>query len=269
MRQFPEAAPLWDSLGGVTFEWPVERSLLPALPELTDPPSAEYTAALAERDAAEALAIQVLWALSGRQFGLRTIVTRPCRSPLPHELFGREGGTVLTSYVLSWEGPLGWVTWPCGCNGPCREIGPNMVHLPGPVAEIVSVEIGGAVIDQSQWKIEGNVLYRLTAPWPVQDLNRPLGDANTWGVTYKLGLPVPGGVAALTGLLAKEFIDATDNKGQCRLPRTVTTASRQGVTYRVYDPAAIYGNGKTGLAEIDMWLAAINPHHVMAAPSVR
>ncbi|AYB70563.1 head-to-tail adaptor [Mycobacterium phage Serendipitous] len=252
----------------MTFEWPVERSLLPALPELTDPPSAEYTQALLQRDAAEALAIQVLWALSGRQFGLRTITARPCRSPLPHELFGREGGTVITSYVLSWEG-YGWVTWPCGCAGPCREIGPNMVHLPGPVAEVVSVEINGAELDPAQWKVEGNVLYRLTAPWPVQDLNRPLGNTGTWGVTYKIGLPVPGGVAELTALLAKEFLAAIAGGGNCRLPRTVTTASRQGVTYRVYDPAVIYANGKTGLAEVDMWLASVNPHHLMASPTVR
>ncbi|APQ42282.1 head-to-tail adaptor [Mycobacterium phage Rich] len=251
----------------MTFEWPVERSLLPALPELTDPPSAEYVQALAERNAAEALAIQVLWALSGRQFGLRTVTARPCRSPLPHEQYGY-GGVIVTSYVLSWEGNY-WRSFPCGCSGPCRETGPNMVHLPGPVAEVSLVEINGVALDAAQWKLEGNVLYRVTAPWPTQDLNRPLGSNGTWGVTYKLGLPVPGGVAELTAILAKEFLTAITGGGNCRLPRTVTTASRQGVTYRVYDPAVIYANGKTGLAEVDMWLAAINPHHLLAAPTVR
>lgn len=251
----------------MSFEWPIERSLLPALPEPGDPPSAEYVKALAERNAAEALAIEVLWALSGRQFGLQTVTVRPCRqrAPWEHRDYTEYG---VTSYLLSWEGDR-WLSWPCGCGGPCRESGPNMVHLPGPVAEVVTVEINGAVIDQAQWAIEGNVLYRRTAPWPTQDLNRPLGDTNTWGVTYKRGLPVPDGVAYLTGLLAKEFLAAIAGSGNCRLPRTVTTASRQGVTYRVYDPAVIYANGKTGLAEVDMWLAAINPHHLLAAPTVR
>jgi hypothetical protein len=44
--------------------------------------------------------------------------------------------------------------------------------------------------------------------------------------------------------------------------------SRQGVTYRAYDPAVIYASGKTGLAEIDGWLAAVNPNALTAAPTV-
>ena len=48
----------------------------------------------------------------------------------------------------------------------------------------------------------------------------------------------------------------------------MTTASRQGVTYRAYDPQAIYANGKTGLAEIDLVLAAVNPNALMSAPTV-
>jgi hypothetical protein len=87
-------------------------------------------------------------------------------------------------------------------------------------------------------------------------------------VTYNRGIVPPQGVAGLTGNLAKEMLDALDNEGRCRLPRTVTTASRNGVTYRAYDPAAIYANGKTGLPEIDLWLAAVNPHALMAPPSV-
>lgn len=79
---------------------------------------------------------------------------------------------------------------------------------------------------------------------------------------------MPESFAALTGLLAKEFLAALDNEGRCRLPRTVTVASRQGITYRAYDPQVIYANGKTGLPEIDLLLAAINPHALMAAPTV-
>lgn len=248
----------------MTYEWPIERSLLPALPELTDPPSPEYVKALAERNAAEDLAVAILWALSGRQFGLREVTVRPCRQPLPNH----HGSSPVTSYVLSWEGDR-WINWWCGCVGGCRETGPNVVHLPGPVAEVTEVKINGVVLSPLVWAVEGNKLYRREAPWPRQDLNRPAGDTNTWTVTYLVGLPVPGGVDYLTGVLAAEFIKALNTNSACRLPRTVTTASRQGVTYRVYDPAAIYANGKTNLAEVDMWLAAINPNHLMASPSVR
>ena len=250
----------------MSFEWPIDRSQLPALPSLGDPVTpeaqAKYDAALAERNAAEALAIQVMWALSGRQFGLETVTARPCA----RGSFTPTGRPYIDTYVLT---DSGWFSWPCGCSGPCRETGPNMVHLYGPVAEVLSVQVGGVELPNNVWAVEGNVLYRRDAPWPRQDLNRPEGDSCTWSVTYQLGLAVPEGVAALTGLLAKEFIDALNNEGRCRLPRTVTTATRQGVTYRAYDPAVIYANGKTGLPEIDMWLAAVNPHHLTAAPTVR
>jgi len=43
---------------------------------------------------------------------------------------------------------------------------------------------------------------------------------------------------------------------------------RQGVSFEVYNPNDVYSNGKTGLPEVDMWLAAVNPHHLQAAPSV-
>ena len=248
----------------MTFEWPVDTSGLPALPEQNAP---EYPVALAQRNAAESLAVSVLWALSGRQFGLLTVTVRPCSFRTDWRRRGDYGEQV-TSYLLSWEGDR-WMNVPCGCSGGCRETGPNMIHLPGPVSEVVSVQIAGAELPDNVWTVEGNVLYRREAPWPPQDMGQPLGVPYTWAVTYKRGLPVPEGVAALTGMLAAEFLAAIANKGNCRLPRTVTTASRQGVTYRVYDPATIYGNGKTGLAEVDMWLATVNPNHILAAPSVR
>lgn len=247
----------------MTFEWPIDRTVFPALPDVTDPPSAEYTKAVAEQRAAAQLAVDVLYALSGRQFGLYEHTVRPCRQPLyNHNISGP-----VTSYLVSWEGDH-WINVPCGCYGSCRLSGPNVIHLPGPVHDVTEVKIAGTVLASNVWVLEGNRLYRREAPWPRQDLNRPLGDANTWSVTYRRGIEVPEGVAALTGLLAKEFLDALNNDGRCRLPRTVTTASRNGVTYRAYDPAVIYASGKTGLPEVDMWLAAVNPNHLMAAPSV-
>jgi hypothetical protein len=245
------------------FEWPVDRSDLPALPAMGDPPTDEYIKAALEQNAATALAVQIMYALSGRQFGLATETVRPCRQALRNH----HGSGPVTSYLLSWEGDR-WINWPCGCAGACRESGPNVIHLPGPVYDVTEVKVADAVLASNVWVLERDRLYRREAPWPPQDLNRPLGDANTWSVTYRRGIPVPEGWAALTGLLAKEMLDALNNEGRCRLPRTVTTASRNGVTYRAYDPAVIYANGKTGIPEIDLVLAAFNPNHLMAAPSV-
>lgn len=228
---------------------------------------AAYDTAVAQQRAAAQLAVDVLYALSGRQFGLYTHTVRPCRQPLHIDWRGSYYGGY-TSYLLSWEGDR-WVNWTCGCiGGSCKLTGPNVIHLPGPVHDVTEVKIAGVVLATNVWVLEEDRLYRRDAVWPRQDLNHPLGDPNTWSVTYQRGIQCPEGLAALTGLLAKEFLDAIDNEGRCRLPRTVTTASRNGVSYRVYDPAVIYANGKTGLPEVDLWLAAINPHHLMAAPSV-
>ncbi|QFP94639.1 head-tail adaptor [Mycobacterium phage LilMcDreamy] len=243
----------------MSFNWPVDRT---GLPSVGEPPD---EAKVLEREGAVALAVSILWALSGRQFGTVTTTARPCRVPLHSEY---RGSVAVTSYVLSWEGDR-WLSFPCGCGNRCRAAGPNVVHLPGPVASVTEVKIAGVVVPSNVWAVEGDLLYRREGPWPPQDLNRPAGDVGTWTVTYERGLPVPDGIAQLTGILAKEFVTAINNNGQCRLPRTVTTASRQGVTYRAYDPAVIYANGKTGLPEVDMWLATVNPHHIMAAPTVR
>jgi hypothetical protein len=36
----------------------------------------------------------------------------------------------------------------------------------------------------------------------------------------------------------------------------------------VFDPTKMLGSGYTGLPEVDSWLSAVNPHHLLAAPRV-
>lgn len=243
---------------GVTAcDWPVDIDCLPE-------PSSDDTVGIVKRDAAISLASDVLWALSGRQFGICDALVRPC----PDDGDPRRTPTSgVTSYLLSWEGDR-WVNWWCGCSGGCRLSGPRAVHLPGPAQEVTAVTVAGVVQDTSSYTLEGNVLYRVGSPWPRQDLGRPAGEVNTWTVAYLRGHPVPAGVDTLTGLLAKEFLAACSGEGKCRLPRTVTSVSRQGVSYQLYNPNDIYNSGKTGLPEVDMWLASVNPNKLMAAPSV-
>lgn len=236
------------------------------MPKLSDTPTgdeqAAYDLALAQRNAAEDLAVQVLWALSGRQFGLCETVVRPCPEVYIRDGFER------TSHVLTREGGH-WFNWACGCLGGCTVTGPRVVHLPGPAAEITAVMIDGEALPEDGYQLEGDALYRRGGGvWPRQDLGRPLGDAGTWSVTYLRGYPVPAGVDVLTGVLAKEFLSACSSGEKCRLPRSVRATVRQGVTYQVYDPKDMFANGKTGLAEVDLWLASVNPNALMEAPTV-
>ncbi|QGH80030.1 head-to-tail adaptor [Gordonia phage NHagos] len=246
-------------------EWPVDDSCLPVIPDLaddaTDEQIAEHARTVARRQAALGMAADVLWALSGRQFGKCPVLARPCPQRVG-DSYWRTGGP-----VIMWDGD-DWLNVGCGCAGRCVLTGPRMVHLPGPVAEIVTVTIGGQVIDPAGYKREGNVLYRVGASWPSQDLSRPLDEAGTWSVEYLRGVEPPAGVATLTGLLAAEFDKACSGDGKCRLPRNVTAVTRQGISYQLYDPQDIYANGKTGLAEVDMWLASVNPNHLQQGPVV-
>lgn len=235
-------------------QWPVDTTCLPDVS--SDDPS------LGALDDATQMAAAVLWALSGRQFGLTETRVRPCPSwgAFRVRLYPP------TYQIFSWSD--GWTFTGCGCGGGCNLSGPAMVHLPGPVAEVYEVEIAGEELSPTEYALEGNILYRVGGKyWPCQDMGRPLGEANTWAVTYLRGQAVPPGVGRLTAQLATEFYNACTG-GKCRLPRTVTEVSRQGVTHRVVNPAEIYATGKTGIPEVDMWLAAVNPNHLQTAPQV-
>lgn len=229
-------------------QWSVDRSCLTPLPVPADPnnPTAVEVAAIeaaqASRDANEAVAVHVMWALSGRQFGACPVVHRPDGDHCaPRPIFPPHRGCCPTTGA--------WVT------------------LPGPVAAVVSVDVAGVPIDPSSWALEGDRLYRTGGhAWPSQNWDRPAGEPGTWSVTYLRGLPVPAGVDKLTGLLAKEFVAACEG-GKCRLPRTVVSTTQRGVTHS-FDPARILAAGKTGIPEIDSWLAAVNPHRIAEAPVV-
>lgn len=249
----------------MTCNWPIDESCLPELPEESSGDDPEYLAAVLSMESAKALATQVLWALSGRQFCLVETSVRPCPSPCSPAM---QRYSPPSSYeVFSWR-DHGWMPTGCGCVGQCVKSGPAMVHLPGPVAEILGVVIDGEELDPSEYVVEGNVLYRTGAAWwPPQNLGRPVTEPGTWQVTYLRGQSPPPETAKLLGLLTAEFYNACTG-GKCRLPRTVAEVSRQGVTHRIVNPNDIYSTGKTGIPEIDLWLSAVNPHHLMSAPSV-
>jgi hypothetical protein len=249
----------------VTCDWEVDRTCLPDLGSEGGP---DWEMLVAQRNAAEDLAIQVLWSLSGRQFGVCSYIVRPC-APGTNWWAAPRGVVAAYAYAMVWwDGSNYQTTW-CGCPERCRESGPGAVHLPGPAQEVLDVQVDGVSLDADQYTLEGDVLHRVGDQhyWPRQDLTRPMGEPNTWSVEYTRGEPVPNGVARLTGLLAKEFLAAC-NGDKCRLPSTVTNVNRQGISYQVFNPQQIYDSGKTGLREIDMWLAAVNPRKLLAAPSV-
>jgi hypothetical protein len=242
----------------MTCSWPVDRSCLPSATSDVDK---------ARQAAAEDLAVAILWALSGRQYGVCPTITRPCPTPCVAPM----GGVLLggPGWFPIWDDG-NWRNVTCGCaGGNCTRSGPGVVHLPGPVAEVTRVVIGGHEVLPAEYAVEGDFLYRRGGlDWPTQDLARPAGEVGTWQVEYGRGVPVPVGVGVLVGTLALEFLNACSG-GKCRLPRRVQSVSRQGVNFQMVDPTDIYRSGLTGIPEIDVWLSSVNPNRLMGAPRVR
>lgn len=259
--------------------WPIDRTCLPTLPFVTTDNGADggvsqdvYDSAILSQLAAEDVATEILWALSGRQYGVCPIEVRPC--PEGRNPFDRSQGFDGQGFVtLIWNGS-GWATGSCACMGKCIETGPGVVHLPGPVFppnddHPLVVTLGNVVLDDSEWTLEGDALFRRDGRWPGQHRGRPLGENGTWSVSYFKGTPPPQGTASYLGILTNEIILSCNNDKKCRLPRNVKSVRRQGVEYDMYDARGIYTLGQTGISEIDLWLAAVNPRALIQAPVVR
>lgn len=234
--------------------WPVSSACLPAI--------TEDNAALVQ--AAVDTSVAVLWSFTGRQFGACPALVRPC----PRE---RENWPWSWLPGYAWYPELDGGVWRnigCGCGATCRVDGPGVVHLPGPVASIDSVTVDGAVIDSSLYVLEGDRLYATSGRWPEQDMGKPAGSPGTWSVEYLQGLEPPAGADQMVGILANEFYAACTGDKKCRLPKNVESLSRQGVSMKMADPAVLFGNMQTGLPEVDMWVAAVNPNRLSAPPVV-
>jgi hypothetical protein len=117
--------------------------------------------------------------------------------------------------------------------------------------------------------------YRLTGRWVeryrVDSRGRDVAlrwEAGEHAVTYLHGAPPPpAGVAAAAELGAQIALQRLGS-GRCRLPARVSTVSRQGVTVAVLDPLEHLDKGLTGLPDVDVWVASVNPGRLRRRPRV-
>ena len=211
-----------------------------------------------DRAAATALAGRVLWTLTGQVFGVCSETLRPCFQPQPAGTAYRGAGAVF------WPGLTGnpAATGPCGCVDGCTEIGYDRVALPGPVADVDEVLIDGDVIDPDTYRVEQRRwLHRIDGQrWPThQNLHAGDDEPGAFTIRYQRGIAVPDDGQRAAGRLAVEFL-AGMTGDQCALPAGATSASRQGVSIELADVREWFTNGVTGVAAVDLWIMAVNPH---------
>jgi hypothetical protein len=214
------------------------------------------------KTAATDVATEVMWALSGRRFGLTAVTVRPCRRSCP------DGADFWRLQPLLSELPFGWLagSW-CGCTAQECHCAPTLceVGLAGPVNAVTEVKQDGTVVPATSYVVQDHRwLVRVDGEcWPdCQDFTAGEDAPGAFVVTYQRGVPVPPGGQWAAGQLACEIAKAMTNDRECRLPRRVQSVVRQGVQRTFLDPAQLAKDGMTGLPEVDQWLGAVNPHRL-------
>ena len=127
------------------------------------------------------------------------------------------------------------------------------------VEDTITVEIDGATLPSTSWQVvDGVYLVRVDGEtWPCcQDLSCPIGEASTWEITYSYGQtsPIDGIRAAYA--LARELALECAGSSLCRLPRRLSTVTRQGSTMTFVDPMEFLASGQTGITAVDMFLSS-------------
>ena len=204
------------------------------------------------------MASYVLWALSGRQFGCCEMEFRPCRSE------GRRGLTSEWGVYLE-NGK--WYNIPCrSCRGGCSCDRRNAVKLPHtPACEVVRVVIDGEDIPEGPggWWLEPPGWVVLAEGLPGfpgdQNFGLPLGEPGTSGVVYSYGTEPPTAGKRAAGALACEIIKACSGANSC-LPRRTQMIVKQGLTAVMLDAMDFFDKQRTGIYEVDLFLAAANPY---------
>lgn len=228
-----------------------------------------------------AMAVGVLYALSGRQYANGCLgFARPCRVGCGIGSTGASGSGVDLA-LAGYDWWFGWVsgTWgwwneagqSCGCE-PLSQVKLNGY----PITGIKEVVINGDVLDPANYRLDQNrYLVRLRDPdtgdrrwWPAcQDLSRDAGENRTWSIEYEYGAPVPIAGKLAAAELAVQFYYAMNGSDDCTLPTGVTKVTRQGVTLERLLP--MFGkDARTGLVLTDAFLASSNPAGLRRRPAI-
>lgn len=215
--------------------------------------------------AADKMAIGVLHAASGRQFGICARTIRPCMEDCATGLQTFNPSQPRYVYIagepLSMYAP--WVRIQCGvCNSrrcACSHV--SQIVLPNHrIIRVREVKIDGVVLDPSAYRLAGRRLIRVDGgTWPrCQDDAARDDEVGSWSVDYVWGRAVDEGGQIATGIYACEIAKSLSGN-DCELPQRVQTVSRQGVTIGFVDPMDFLEQGMTGLYAVDTWLKQVNP----------
>lgn len=224
------------------------------------------------------LATQILWAATGRRFGLKAVTVRPT---VPRTL------PAYMSFPASYDpgamgGQWAWslVSVPGGNDvvfgGGVGDLNGYwmtsyaQIPLPGPVESVTQVKVNGQALPTTAYRLDlGNQLVRQDGEaWPTgNDITAPDDQPNTWSVTYRMGEPVPDILNWAAGAYALEVAKARAGDNT-RLPARATSVNRQGVNVQLVDITNYLDKGLTGVQEVDQVILSFNPNQLRSRSRV-
>lgn len=222
-----------------------------------------------QRQAVIDMAVELLWAWTGRKLGVCDVTVRPCRAqcaPQGSTFWGGRGGP---RPGLGWVPVLvggQWFNIGCGaCSSEACSCAPDesrALRLPGIVDSIRSIVIEGEILPETDYQLRDGILYRVDGGvWPscnddVASVTEP--GTLAWEITYRQGQPVPDSGRMAAGILAVELAKAVCSDKACQLPQRVQSVTRQGVSVAILDSFEDLKDGRTGIWLIDSWVASVN-----------
>lgn len=249
------------------FEWDQENDLVSGADQETLDLAAEY--------AASTMRMLTLYRVGGEALTVMPSGSS-CRNPLTagpssmQSLIGGEGawagyvfpGALYPGITLTGE-HNGSGGFNCLCNvGVCGCPGLPTVYLVPPVGGVTNVTVDGVVLDPSAYAIhDGHKLVR------VDDGVWPVCAGLDFTVTYMRGQAISRSGKYAAHMLGLEYLKAmTGSPQKCRLPQGVRSMTRQGVQLEFSED--LFAGGKTGIREVDLYLAQFNPYGLRSAPAV-
>lgn len=132
-----------------------------------------------------------------------------------------------------------------------------------PVRSVTSVTYQGRELDPTEYSLRNSsyIIRANSLPWVLNNVQE-------LEVTYTHGTPIPSSGKRAAARLANELILSYMKSPNCSLPERISSVARQGVSYTVLDPQEFINNGKVGIYEIDLFLAAVNPNKAKKRPKV-
>lgn len=217
-------------------------------------------------------ATELLWALSGRQFGECTVTLRPCREDCWDGRFRWSpwGG----SYPFPAKIDGIWVNFACGsCPGSCSCSRVSKFMLPTSATEIVQIKIDGDILDPDAYRLDNRikVVRQDGGEWPrCNSESKIAGEDGTWTVTTKFGRELPKLGELAVAELTCEYIKFCTNADDCQLPANWASINQSGLTITRANAS------KTDLDDLpEEWLPwtrrflrAFNPNRLVAPSQV-